>query len=946
MLTDAELPPVEGCLVMRRGGVPGQRGLLQKVSNGRSGLTASVRWLAEGTVEALPWRGLECGFEAGDEVWHVPHGRSLRGLGLGRIRSKRQLGARQQLLVEFTGDGQREWLPWQRLRLAQGPIARYIRGDLGADGSAERFRLRTLGKALRYWNENTGSLSRFDIDPLPHQIHLVHHILSSGNLNWLIADDVGLGKTIEAGLLIAALRQRGVARRILLVVPAGLTRQWQEDMRLKFGMDDFLIYGSDFDIQERRMWRLFDHVIVSMDRAKGEDHLESLLQAERWDLVIVDEAHRLTRRQNGLKFERSQRYRMAETLREHSGNLVLLTATPHQGRSDQFSALLELLRPEFTREFRHLEEHPEILADMVFRNRKSDVTDMEGNFIFHGQTSNMVAIGSNPELLELEKQLAAYLQRGYKASRLASGHKGRAIGFVMTVCRKLAASSIITLRHALARRLKRLRGELASSRALTTEVDERFLGETEEMFESDPDEFFTGEIAQLRTLIELCDEACLTDPKIAAFMSEIIEPILERNPAERVLVFTEYRGTQDYLVDHLSRTYGSAKVHVVNGSMNVEERLHSIQAFEAHGQFLISTEAGGEGINLHRRCHILVNYDLPWNPMRLAQRIGRLYRYGQKKHVLAFNLQANESADDEIIGHMYTRLAQVARDMASVDSADSERLVNEIVGNLADLIEVEELLDAAASAGIERTKERIEEALVRARESADLQRELFAHAASYDRSALARALRVDRRHLAAFTLGMVRELGGAAQETRRWPGRVWRLRLPEALRKGIVGFSAETLVSFEREHFPDEPSIHYLDMDDPLVERLLEIAGHYNFEGQTAAFELDRDGSIAVAVIGWQDEIGRKVRDELVVAGAGEHGSEVVRNPEQFSEWLLTPAADAATRRNLEELKASGRTLLSWMDGCVATGASAHVHPAFIDVIGMAATAVPRDPAA
>src|SRR5690606_27438356 len=202
-----------------------------------------------------------------------------------------------------------------------------------------------------------------------------------------------------------------------------------------------------------------------------------------------------------------------------------------------------------------------------------------------------------------------------------------------------------------------------------------------------------------KTLIEECRVAAEDDDKMNAFLDQIIAPILAQSPNEHVLIFTEYRGTQHYIVERLSQRYGADKVHIVNGSMDVEERRHSIGSFEADGQFLVSTEAGGEGINLHRSCHILVNYDLPWNPMRLAQRIGRLYRYGQNEHVLAFNLQGVESADDVIVSKMYERLEQVAKDMASVDDATSQDLVSDIVGDLAALVDVESILEEAREAG-------------------------------------------------------------------------------------------------------------------------------------------------------------------------------------------------------------------------------------------------------
>ena len=157
----------------------------------------------------------------------------------------------------------------------------------------------------------------------------------------MIADDVGLGKTIEVGMLLAALRQRGQFRRILLVTPAGLTVQWQEELAQKFQLDDFRIYGRDFEVNEPRHWKLYDRVIASVDRLKQKERLEQLLQGGRWDLVVFDEAHRLSRRQYGLQLDASQRYGLAAALRKHSDNILLLTATPHQGLHDKFTALLE-----------------------------------------------------------------------------------------------------------------------------------------------------------------------------------------------------------------------------------------------------------------------------------------------------------------------------------------------------------------------------------------------------------------------------------------------------------------------------------------------------------------------------------------------------------------------------------------------------------------------------
>ena len=927
MAIESIAPAVGGWVIARNGDGREQRpGQILKVMRSNDRISLTIRWLAEGREDVIALDRVECGLRRGFDVWHVPENRHEATFGLGTVIDKRSLGGRQQLLVDFAAEGLRAWVPWERLRFVKGPAFRFKHADKGGDEAAERLRLRNLAYALELWNENTGALSKFDIDPLPHQIHLVHHILASGNFNWLIADDVGLGKTIEAGLLIAALRQRQVARRILVVVPAGLTRQWQEDLKFKFGLDDFLIYGADFQINDHAHWKMYDRVIASMDKLKGEGHLAQILSAEPWDLIVFDEAHRLTRRQWGMKFERSDRYRLAERLRDRTPSLLMLSATPHQGRSDQFTALLELLRPELVDEFANLEVDASVLSRMVFRNRKSDVTDMDGNFVFYGQTSRMVQVDSSPELRELERQLHAYLQQGYNAADRASGQQGYAIGFVMTVYRKLAASSIVTLQKALVRRLARLQSVGMAEAARQAGLDDRFAGEYEESLDTPRDEFFTGEVERLKTLVEECRVAAENDCKMMAFLDEIVAPILHGNPEERILIFTEYRGTQDYIVEELARRYGAGKVHVVNGSMDVDERRQSIATFENDGQFLVSTEAGGEGINLHRRCHILVNYDLPWNPMRLAQRIGRLYRYGQKLHVLAFNLQGVASADDLIVSKMYERLEQVAKDMAQVDDATSEKLVRDIVGELAELVDVEDILEEARTAGVSRTAERIEDALRRARESSELQRALFQHAVSYDGDALRAAFPMSMEHLRSFVFGMVLNLGGGVGESRRYPGKAWRLMLPDSVAAAIPGLAREPLVTFDRELI-QEPHMISLDMDHALVRRLIAQARDYDFQGLTAPIRLDGFGHVVTGMLRWQGERGQRLRQEFMAVGLDASGKASV-NPREFSDWLLGPAQTMpmplGAKQRTEEVRAAADETL---DGALAERSNRNLHP-------------------
>ena len=364
-------------------------GRVKKSVSMRSGPVLIVEWFPERRVERVPLGHVACGLQLGMEVQDVPHSRVRRPLGEGEVVELRVLGFREQALVDFPAEGVRAWLPYEHLKQIRGVRHAFLRPRAVGPGEAERFRLRCLAHALELWNENTGALSHLDIDPLPHQIHLVHHILASGNLNWLIADDVGLGKTIEVGMLLAALEQRGGFRRILIITPAGLTRQWQDELHYKFAMSDFQIYGVDFQVNDARHWRLHNHVIGSIDRFKADAHKESLLSSDPWDIVIFDEAHRLSRRQWGRKLDASDRFRLAADLRQRTDAMLLLSATPHQGMQDKFQAILELLRPELQREIETLALNPEILREMVIRNHKADVTDAEGRFIFQGKTSEI-----------------------------------------------------------------------------------------------------------------------------------------------------------------------------------------------------------------------------------------------------------------------------------------------------------------------------------------------------------------------------------------------------------------------------------------------------------------------------------------------------------------------------------------------------------------------------
>ena len=908
-----QLTPTTGAVVTLRD-APGKH-LGRVIQSANDTPTVKVSWPQARSQQWHSIEDLDGALQPGNHTIHAPDGLPQTSLGLGVVISQREVAGYRQYLVDFQEADTRRWIPWQHLRLVPDvpeslAISRFEQKYALAP---ERLRLRILAWALKLWNENTGSLSQFDINPLPHQIQLVHHLLQqSYNINWLIADDVGLGKTIELGLLLAALRQRGRAKRVLLITPAGLTGQWKDAMKGKFGIDDFRIYGRDFEINDDpREWKMYDAVIASMDRLKHENHRDLIMQADPWDMIVVDEAHRLTRQESGNRYHHSQRYQLLRTLRRKTDSLVLLTATPHQGRDDSFRGLLELLHPERRSEINRLDANPEILGEMVFRNNKANVTDMEGNFLFHGTTVRQIGVDTSPALIAFDRALQKYVRLGYAAGNADGTYIGRAIGFVMTVYRKLAASSVAAIHQALIRRRGRLlkaHEEQASIRKIWAALkdqdeddalDERFIGEIEEQraAQAPAKAFFQGELDALEDLIIQAEDLLHADPKLEAFLDGIVTQVGQYGEREKLLVFTEYRSTQACLRDSLEARFGNGCCALIHGGMNVDERKAAIHCFEEdiNVRFLVSTEAGGEGINLHEQCHIMVNFDLPWNPMRLVQRIGRLYRYGQTKRVVVFNMHQTDTADEQVLDILYSRLDKVAEDMATVQADEyNERMKDDVIGDLAELVDVGSVLREAAQNSVERTREHIDQALAAAARSAKLQKDLFQYASSYDPDEVKNELSLTGEHTKAFVKGCSDLLNiEIIEQSHR--GEVWHLKLPEKILNDIGIARSKWSLSFDRIIAARRQEFLYAGLDNWLMAYLLDFACQHEPRGVLAITPGIGDQAMLTSVARWQTPAGERARQELALFGVT--GTKVTLNPKWASQWLLETQArqDAET---------------------------------------------------
>jgi superfamily II DNA or RNA helicase len=889
-----DLVPIEGCWVQRRG-QPDRIGRVVQTRRNERYIELKVDW-GEGLVDLAKLEDLECGLRPGFEVQDVPISTTRISLGPALVAGIRRLGGRQQALVQLNETGRSLWLPYENLRRIKDVHLRYVRAETGFADHAERFRLRLLAHALDSWNQVTGALDRLDVDPLPHQIHLVHRILTSGQPNWLIADDVGLGKTIEVGLLLAAMKRTGQARRVLVVTPAGLVRQWQDEMRFKFDQS-YRIYGRDFFVNYPEEWKLYDHVIVSMDLAKQDQDLACVRASGGCDVVVFDEAHRLSRYASG---ERTQRYRLAATLRELTPAFFLLTATPHQGYVDRFIALLELVRPDLIPQIQTLEANPEVVSELILRNRKSEVTDLHGNFIFKGQRTHRVPIAPSPATAAFQRRLGEYLRRGYGAGQ-ARGTAGRAIGFVMTTYRKLASSSIAAIERALQLRRERLLHQERQDdgrRWLSAQNDEDFVGggdDQDDLAErSDGErigEFFSHEIDLIDELLIAAETARRDDEKLRIFLNDVVAPLV--GEGRKLLVFTEYRATQAYLKEALEARFPECgEVILIHGGLTLEEKLNSIQLFNRAAQLLVSTEAGGEGINLHRACHVMVNYDLPWNPSRLVQRIGRLYRYGQTHTVVVFNLHARDSFDNAAIDLMLDRVSQIVRDMSPVGSEFNDRLHTEILGDLLENIDLAGILQAATHLRIERTSSDIEEAISRARRAQQLQAEILAHVSGFDPRSLAGTLGMTMSHVDAFVRGMFPyleiEIVGTSHR-----GRVLELRLPEEIRGRFPSFGQRTLVrvTTDRRLAQDVADAQLLDFENPFFKHMIERAKSSEFDGVYACVRGGVEGILAAFIARWQNDQGEPTTEELLPLYLAK--GRIQANPPFLSDWLLGASESA-----------------------------------------------------
>lgn len=755
-------------------------------------------------------------FRPGDHVWHV-------GLGLeGRIVDGRSVWGQTFYDV---------WLP------ERNTVVRARGAELALSESIERAsadQIAYVAAAARVAEALAEDVLlaplAASVIPLPHQVRALTRATTSDRVRYLLADEVGLGKTIEAGLILRELKLRGLARRILVVAPKGLVSQWIAELRLHFGEELRLLLPEDLaalrrlgpttgagDAASISPWRLFDQVICPLDSVKpletrrgwsreqiatyNRERFEELVGAG-WDLVIVDEAHRLAG-----STDQVARYKLGQGLAGAAPYLLLLSATPHQGKTDAFHRLLALLDADAFPDQASVTR--ERIRPYVIRTEKRQAIDARGQPLFVPRHTQLVPVdweARHATQQQLYDAVSDYVRDGYNQ---AVREKRPYLGFLLILMQRLVTSSTRAIRSALERRLDVLQqpGELLTGEPtiLDDDWDDRDGQEQVDALLAVRLAALANERDDVSRLLELARtaEANGPDAKAEALLGWIYR--LQRDevdPDLKVLIFTEFVPTQEMLRDFFAER-GFPTV-CLNGSLDVDARRQVQEAFARDAQILVSTDAGGEGLNL-QFCHVIVNYDIPWNPMRLEQRIGRVDRIGQTRPVRAFNFVLGETVEHRVQDVLEQKLAVILKEFG-VDKT----------GDILDSAQASQIFDDLHRASVvdpTAIDARIDAVVEQVRDGARAEREaalLLADASTLEPTDAQRVLDHPLPHwVERMTVSFLRARRGQAERV----GSRWSLTWPDG--------ATVTDVVFATKDLDDAPTARQLTLEDERVRALM-----------------------------------------------------------------------------------------------------------------------------
>ena len=566
---------------------------------------------------------------------------------------------------------------------ATGRVYKANEEQLSSTGSTMQYDenyLRYVTLLSKIKNETAGgflSSLASGIIPLPHQLHVLNRAMETNNIRYILADEVGLGKTIEAGMIIRELKSRGLVSRILVVCPTGLVTQWASEMQEKFHEKFQVILPSDYDTIRRLtdnddVYGQFDQVISPMDSIKpiekhagwseekvekyNEERIYSIINSG-WDLIIIDEAHRVA----GSSGEVA-RYKLGNLLAQASPYLLLLSATPHNGKTEPFLRLIRLLDADAFPNAKSIVR--EQVAPFLIRTEKREAIDNNGNLLFKNRITHLVTISwdeRNNLQRELYEMVSSYVAKTYNKA-LRNRKKNMCLIFLLIIMQRMVTSSTAAIRQSLERRLNVLLEQRTCVGNLREEdLDELNIEDgVEDALEAISLDMEL-EIEELKQIISLAKQAQFQnqDAKVEPLLNEI-DAILSEDRTQKVIIFTEFVATQTYLQELLvNRGY---TVTILNGGMSIDERNAAMQEFKASTSIFISTDAGGEGLNL-QFANIIINYDLPWNPMKIEQRCGRVDRIGQQRDVHIYNFIVGETVENRVREVLEEKLSVILKEM-------------------------------------------------------------------------------------------------------------------------------------------------------------------------------------------------------------------------------------------------------------------------------------------
>lgn len=540
--------------------------------------------------------------------------------------------------------------------------------------------LRYVSLLSKIKNETAGGLLTSlasGVIPLPHQLHVLNRVMSTNNIRYILADEVGLGKTIEAGMVIKELKARGLVRRTLVVCPTGLVTQWSAEMQEKFHEKFQVILPSDYDTIRRLtdsddVYGQYDQVISPMDSIKplekragwteerveqyNQERIYSIINSG-WDLIIIDEAHRVA----GSSGEVA-RYKLGYLLSQASPYLLLLTATPHNGKTEPFLRLVRLLDEDAFPNAKSVVK--EQVAPFLIRTEKREAIDNNGNLLFKNRVTHLVELTWDERHTyqrQLYEMVTSYVSKTYNKA-LRNRKKNMCLIFLLIIMQRMVTSSTAAIRQSLERRLEILKTQNTKLGSLTeedlAELDiEDGVKDALHAMSLDVEK----EISELENIIAVAKQAEFQHPDVKVeTLENTIDTLLNADRNQKIIIFTEFVATQEYLQRLL--TAMGYSVTILNGRMSIEERNEALREFRDNTNVFISTDAGGEGLNL-QFSNIIINYDLPWNPMKIEQRCGRVDRIGQTRDVQIFNFIVTDTIENRVREVLEEKLSVILKEM-------------------------------------------------------------------------------------------------------------------------------------------------------------------------------------------------------------------------------------------------------------------------------------------